>query len=272
MSEDELLAKTFYDILQLKADRGDLSRISKEPHDRKHFNTVLRPGILFGGISAIATFVALRRLPKYWMNRSLSKKESFLHGRSGNPLHAYVRKQGPWSPHVKTNRDGSTSFHEGYILTPFLVAVDATLACLTGCMVTFVTTPKLKLFQAAADIPLVEGTSAISDAVCSDFIQNYKRLPEDLWTRKKLEGDDVTTNIKRFVQNCQRRQQVERQLRVESGLAEGSPVSIPEPGVAGDLLIELDEEPKELLVWGDKAKTWLDDWMEEDDEDDDDFW
>ena len=271
LSEDELLAKTFIDLMQIKFDRGELTRISQEPQDRKGLNDVMRTGKIIGGIVAIGTFVGLRRLPKRFMNQALSKKESILHGRDGNPFYHIARKQGPWLPHVKTRRDGSTSFHEGWVLAPLLITIDAALACFMGGIVWFVATPKLKIFEAAADIPLVPGRSAVSETLCSDFIENFKRLPKELWTPKKLDGDDVTTNIKRFVENCQRRQQVERQLRSDSALKENEPVEIPHPGVLKDLIVEMEESPEEVLVWGNtgmKQGFWLDDWAEEEDEDD----
>jgi hypothetical protein len=269
LSDDELLAKTFIDLMQLKFDRGEFERIRREQHDRKGVHKVMRPGMIMGGISAVVTFVALRRLPKRFMNNSLAKPESFWHGRDGNPFYQIVRKQGPWWPNVKTNRDGTTTFREGWFLSPLFIAVDAVAACAMGCVVTVVATPKIKLFEAAADIPLTHGRSAISDTLCSDFIVNYKRLPKELWTPKKLKRDDVTTNIKRFVENCQRRQQMEKQLRSNAALSENEAVEIPYPGVPPNLILEVEESPDEVVVSVDRQRSfWLDDWAEEDDEDD----
>lgn len=269
LSDDELLAKTFLDLMQLKFDRGEFERIRREQHDRMGVHRVMRPGLIMGGISAAVTFLALRQLPKRFMNNSLSKQESFWHGRNGNPFYQIVRKQGPWWPHVKTNRDGTTTFREGWFLSPLSMAIDAVAACAMGCVVTVVATPKVKLFEAAADIPLAHGRSAISDTLCSDFIENYKRLPKELWTPKKLKGDDVTTNINRFVENCQRRQQMEKQLRSDRGLRENEAIEIPYPGVPPNLILEVEEKPDDVVFWGDRQQSfWLDDWAEEDDEDD----
>jgi hypothetical protein len=270
LSEDELLAKTFYDIVQIKADRGELTRIRKEPHDRRKMNAAMRSSYIYGGLAAIGTFIALRKLPNYWMNRSLSKRESFLHGRDGNPYYDLARKQGPWLPHIKIRRDGTTRFHEGYFVLPILITINATLACAMGAAVAIATVPKVKVFEAVADIPLSSGRSAVSDALCTDFLENYKRLPERLFTPKKLKGDDVTTNIKRFVENCQRRQQVERQLRIDGLLKDDDPVDIPKPGVPGDLALETDAKPDNIVVWGDGKKDFWEAWLEEDDDDDDD--
>jgi hypothetical protein len=270
LGEDELLAKTFIDLMQIKADHGEFDRIHREPQDRKGVVKVMMPGMIFGGIAAIGTFITLRRLPKHLMQRALEKKESFIHGRGGNPYFDIVRKQGPWLPHVKTRRDGSIRFYEGWILSPILTAIDAVLACVTGGVVWVVTTPRVKLFEAAADIPLVPGRSAISDTLCSDFIENYKRLPKELWTPKKIHRDDVTKSIKTFVENCQRRQRMERQLRYNAGLDENDAVDIPYPGVPAYSIVEVEEPPEEVEVIVDRKRGfWLDDWEEEDDEDDD---
>lgn len=271
LSDDELLAKFFYDIIQLKFDRGELSRIRKEPQDRRKLNRVMLTGKILGGLAAVGTFVALRRFPKYCINRTLSKKESFMHGRDGNPYYELARKQGPWLPHIKTLRDGSTRFQEGWLITPILFTLDAALACALGTLIMFVTTPKVKMFEAIADIPLSAGRSAVSDGLCADFLENYKRLPVRLWTAKKLDGDDVTTNIKRFVENCQRRQQMERQLRADAMIGEGEPVDIPKPGVPPELTLEREEEPEPIIDRSGERTDFWDAWMEEDD-DDDDMW
>jgi hypothetical protein len=256
--------------MQIKADKGEFSRIRKEPEDRRALHAVIRPGMIIGWMTTIVTFVGLRRIPKYLMNRSLSSRESFLHGRKGNPYYDLVRdkKQRPWLPHVKTHRDGSTSFYEGWLLSPILIAVDAILACGMGLVACVVSTPKRKLFETTADIPLVSGRSAVSDTLCTDFIENYQRLPADLWTPKKLKGDDVSTNLKRFIENCARRQAMEKQLRLESGLRGTEPVEIPRPGVPSDLPFELDGASREVEAKGERKEFWLDDWLEEDDDED----
>ena len=275
---DELLAKTFIDIMQIKYDRGEFERIQREPQDREGLAQVMRPGLIMGGISAIGSFIILRRVPKYSMRRSLEKRESFVHGRDGNPFYDTVRRQGPWFPYVKTRRDGTIRFHEGRIIGPFLTAIDAVLACMMGGVVWVVTTPKVKMFEAVADIPLVPGRSAVSDTLCSDFIENYKRIPKDLWAPETIQRDDVTKNIKRFVENCQRRQEMERLLRQNAGLDENDPVKIPYPGVPADSIVEVEEPPEEVKPVDDrKPAFWLDNWAELDDDDDDDdddeeFW
>ena len=269
LSDDELLAKTFIDIMQIKADSGELSRIYREPQDRRGVLNVMKPGLMFGGMTAIGTFIALRRLPKHLIKRSLEKRQSFVHGRDGHPLFDAVRKQGPWLPHVKTRRDGSISYHEGWFLAPCLITIDAILACAMGFLVSLVSTSNAKLFEAIADIPLVPGRSAVSDALCTDFIANYKRLPKELWTPNKIQFDNVTKNLKRFVENCQRRQGIERQLRYDANLDESEPMEIPHPGVPADLAVEVEEPPDDVEFLVDKPRRlWLDDWVEEDDEDD----
>ena len=72
---DELLAKTFIDLMQIKYDRGEFDRIQRERQDRAGVAKVMRPGMIMGGLVAVGTFITLRRLPKYLMRRSLEKRD-----------------------------------------------------------------------------------------------------------------------------------------------------------------------------------------------------
>lgn len=159
-------------------------------------------------------------------------------------------------------------------MAPFLIAVDAAVSLVLGGLVSYWATPKVRLFEAAADVPLVPGRSAVSEVLCEDFVANYKKIPKRVWTNNSVEGDDVTMNLKRFIDNCRRRQQVERQLRSDAMLDRHEPVAIPHPGVPRDLILDEEEESqkdKQDILWGQTSqdKFWLDDDWEEEEED---FW
>jgi hypothetical protein len=271
LGEDELLMKTFYDLMQIKADRGEFQRIREEPEDRKAIFEAIRPSFAIASASTLATFVFLRRVPRWYMNRALGKKESVWHGREGHPHYDSSRRQkNILFPRIKTYRDGSTSFHEGLLIAPLMIAVDLAVSLAMGAAVWFYTIDKKGTFNAVSNVPLVEGRSAVSDTLCADFIEQKKKLPARLW---KEYNDDAVTMLRLFIENCQRRTQYERQLRIEKGLGPDEPVAIPPPGVPPDMVIEDDEEKAAELSMADWAAE--DDWATDDEWDDDDeksFW
>jgi hypothetical protein len=243
LSYEQLLAKSFYDIVQIKADRGELTRIPNEREDRRELDNLMKPGMIFGGITTLTVFTASRYIPKYFMVRSLKSKTS--------SIFASTDLKGIWLPNIKMHRNGAFSFREGFFLAPFMIALDAFVAIIAGFSVFWTMTPKLQLFETVADIPLLSGRSAISDTLCTDFIENYHRLPKSLWHHERLKDDDLSRNIKRFVENCMKRQQYERILRLESQIDESTQVVIPEPGVPRNFKILSTEENLEV------TESWL---------------
>jgi hypothetical protein len=256
--------------MQIKSDNGEWERIWAEPADRRAIYNAIRPSFTLATFSTISTFVFLRKVPAWYMNRALATKESFLHGAKGHPHYESSRRQKNIAfPRIKTHKDGSTTFHEGLLIKPLTLAMDATVSLLMGAAVWFYSIDKKRVFNAVSDIPLVEGTSAVSDTLCRDFIEEKKTIPKTVWGEY---NDDAVLMLKNFIGNCQRRQLYERQLRIERGLQPEEPVSIPAPGVPVDLVIEDEEErPLGLIDWIGKD-DWAGDDDEWDDEDDKGFW
>lgn len=265
LGEDELLMKKFYDLMQIKSDNGEWERIWNEPDDRRGIHNAIRPSFIYASVSALATFVFLRKVPNWYMNRALSKKESIFHGRNGHPHYESSRRQkNVLFPRIMTHKDGSTSFHEGLLIKPLTLAIDATVSVALGCAVWFYSIDKKGVFHAASNVPLVEGRSAVSDTLCHDFIEEKKQVPERVW---KEYNDDAVVMLKQFIENCQRRTQYERQLRLDQGLSPEEPVAIPSRGVPPDLVIEGEEEKAfDLYDW-----VAEDDWVSDED-DDEGFW
>jgi len=272
LGEDELLMKTFYDIMQIKSDNGEWERIWNDPTDRKGIRDAILPSFTLACCSALGTFVFLRKVPTWYMNRALAKKESIIHGPKGHPHYDSSRRQkNIMFPRIKTHKDGSTSFHEGLLIKPLTLAIDAAVSVAMGAAVWFYSIDKKGVFNAVSNVPLVEGRSAVSDTLCQDFIEQKKQIPKRVW---KEYNDDAVLMLKHFVENCQRRTQYERQLRMDRGLAPETPVEIPPPGIPPDLVIE-DEEEKafDLYDWAGEDDLWADEDDEWDDEDDDKgFW
>ena len=92
LGEDELLLKGFYDLMQIKADKGEFQRIMDEPNDRRAVKKALMPSFYLASATAITTFVVLRKAPRWFMNQALSKKESIIHGPAGHPHYDSSRR------------------------------------------------------------------------------------------------------------------------------------------------------------------------------------
>ena len=129
-------------------------------------------------------------------------------------------------------------------------------------------TDKKKLLNEAAEIPLVEGRSLISDELCTNFMKHYATIPQDTW-RKHRGTSDALTAIESFVINCQRRQIFEQSLRHERGLQPGGSarISIPSPGVPTDLdvvLADIGRDKGESSETGSEDPAFQEDSFQED--------
>mmetsp|Transcript_43568 Transcript_43568/g.105646 ORF Transcript_43568/g.105646 Transcript_43568/m.105646 type:complete len:287 (-) Transcript_43568:1647-2507(-) len=88
-------------------------------------------------------------------------------------------------------------------------------------------------WQAVADIPLCQGRSRVSDALCPDWVETtHKEVPTEFWDAVSdgTVRDPQTWNaIRSFSMNCERRWQIERQIRREQGLRDTNrPVVLPQ--------------------------------------------
>ena len=100
-----------------------------------------------------------------------------------------------------------------------------------------------KIRQQIIEMPLVEGRSLTSDALCDAIVQELYKVQaekdpayERLQKLKKDEGIETPASyylngIVQFCANCERRRFVEQRLRQERGLSSTEPVEIPSPGV-----------------------------------------
>jgi hypothetical protein len=87
-------------------------------------------------------------------------------------------------------------------------------------------------WQAVADLPLCQGRSRISEALCPEWIQTTKTLiPEPFWNALedgKLRDERTWTAIRNFSVNCERRLSMEAKLRNEQSIPPGVPLVLPE--------------------------------------------
>jgi hypothetical protein len=87
-------------------------------------------------------------------------------------------------------------------------------------------------WDAVAEIPLCQGRSRISEALCPEWIRTTRtQIPEPFWKAYqdgKLRDQRTWTAIRNFSANCERRLAVEHRIRQERGIALDSPVVLQE--------------------------------------------
>lgn len=236
LSEDERVCKSFIELVQEKFDNGLLSVPKGSPERKLLDNVVIYPGFYAGAFVGMAQFIIMRRAPIYLMNRHLAKQK---------------QKQA----------QQAVPFREGSWSRPWTLALDASFSIATGLFVWMLALDKKKMFQTTADIPLMEGQSNVSDALCSDFIQHYHTIRPEFWVEYK---DDSLTSLQDFVKNCQKRQAYEKKIRKEQMMIgeetnnNNESISLPNK-VPLDILQTVEEEEKQLFDWAN-----IEDFEEED--------
>lgn len=186
LSEDEKVVQSFFSILQSKIDSKILKPQGKEREILS--NAVLFPGALIGTFVTAATFVGLRKGPRHVMNY-IAKKNMI-----GKPIPEY---------------------HEGPVLKVVGSIVDAAFASITGFATWLLFVNKKKFLETAADIPLMEGHSHISETLCDDFMALHGTIDSNFW---KMHTDDTVVAINAFVRNCEKRRMYQKKLKREMGL------------------------------------------------------
>lgn len=207
--QNEEVFKKFVDAIQSKVASKILTSPSK--NEKKMLtDAIFYPGVYVGSLVGLASFIALRKAPLFILNqinaRNYAASLGKTHAKALQPSPPKLYKEGPAVRLIGTIFDSALAFVFGGI--SWALAID-----------------KKKVFAAAADIPLVEGKSEISDKLCSDFIHIYhETIPSKFWTEN---SDDSLTTITNFVKNCEKRHLYERRLRREMGLSNTTEVSLP---------------------------------------------
>jgi hypothetical protein len=136
---------------------------------------------------------------------------------------------------------------------------DATLSMMMGASVSMAYTDVDKIRHDLLELPLVEGRSLVSDALCDDIIQelsqirdenppSYQRLRNDIKERQHQErrrrqpaastsstfksgnpNSMYLESIEIFVKNCQRRRYAEWRVREAHGIPNNQPVELKNP-------------------------------------------
>ena len=205
-------------------------------------------GLKEGILASIASFVILRRGPKYigrWVQR-----------RSNNNNHHQPSSSYQLSDPKKLNTNNSSNPFEraaqqkdfprprGFVSRSIWFVFDTVLSLMVGANVSMVYTDKDAIRQQITELPLVSGRSLAADALCDEMVQELRKVQQEKNPAyKRLEKMNHTEptaasffleGIVQFCHNCERRRYLEKKIREQSGLEQMAPVNIPIPGVPSD--------------------------------------
>ena len=251
-----------------------LDRLYQQPEysaEKAHLTKMNNNGMVAGIAAGVGSFVFLRRGPRL-LTRYLARRAEARGGGSGTANNNYnaggggpggyqFDRRNPFENAKQmsqpTNAIGegassqqlpppppqSSPRQPGIIVRTIKFGLDVFVSGMMALYMSAVWTDKKKLLNEAAEIPLVEGRSLISDELCTNFMKHYATIPQDTW-RKHRGKSDALTAIESFVINCQRRQMLELSLRHERGLQPGGSAqdyhpTIPSSGVPTDLDVVL---------------------------------
>lgn len=251
-----------------------LDRLYQQPEysaEKAHLTKMNNNGMVAGIAAGVGSFIFLRRGPrllsKYLVRRAEARgnssgmaNNSYNAGGGGpggyqfdrrNPFENAKRMsqptsamgEGASSQQLPPPPPPSSPRQPGIIVRTIKFGLDIFVSGMMALYMSAVWTDKKKMLNEAAEIPLVEGRSLISDELCTNFMRHYATIPQDTW-RKHRGTSDALTAIESFVVNCQRRQMLEQSLRHELGLQPGGSAqdyrpTIPSPGVPTDLDVVL---------------------------------
>ena len=157
----------------------------------------------------------------------------------------------------------------GLFLRLLRLTVDAFVSLSVGAYASIYFTDTEQMMKRFADIPLLPGRSLLSEELCDEFTNEFRKFDRRVWDEKNGGGGgggeivDFRSTIQMFVTNCRRRHLYEEELRKEGGRFGGggglgggmmsdyhgedaihttdNPVIIPPPGVPSDIFVSLDD-------------------------------
>jgi len=211
----------------------------------------LREGILAG----IASFVVLRRGPRYigrWVQRRQQQQSASSSSTSARSNASYQLSD---PKQLTTNNNpfekAANAKHfprpRGLLSRSIWFVFDAVLSLMVGANVSMVYTDKKAIRKQVAELPLVSGRSLTADTLCDEVVRELKLVRDEkdpTYERLEQMNKDTKTEptaaaffmegIVLFCQNCERRRYLERRIREENGWDKTVPVKIPSPGVPVD--------------------------------------
>ena len=174
-------------------------------------------GMAYGLACGLLTFGFLRSGPKL-MQRYLTRR--------------YMKQQGLGNRNVdNTSTVGGYTFDQpriqggmgggdsnsvkipkpGIFLRTLRLGLDLTVSVFMAAYGSLVFVDRKKLMDDISKIPLVEGRSLVSDELCDEFVDVYRRIPKQIWDKYQGKSDALDA-ISGFVRNCLRREMTEKKI------------------------------------------------------------
>mmetsp|Transcript_19574 Transcript_19574/g.48743 ORF Transcript_19574/g.48743 Transcript_19574/m.48743 type:complete len:326 (-) Transcript_19574:55-1032(-) len=253
-------------------------RLEFGEEENKAVARMARMGLREGILASIASFVILRRGPKYigrWVQRRNAQSSST--SKSSYQLSDPKQLNASNNPFEKAAQQERGDFPRprGFVSRTVWFVFDSVLSLMVGANVSMMYTNKESIRTEVAGLPLVSGRSLVSDALCDDIckelklVQSEKNPAYERLRRRTTEptvGSFFMEGIVQFTQNCERRRYVEKRIRQESGLEATVPVEIPTGGVPpdGPRLVDEDNENEmedQFLTdqYSSQETSWVDD-------------
>jgi hypothetical protein len=237
-------------------------------------------GMVYGLACGVLTFGLLRsgpRLMQRYLNRRLMNQRGG--GSTSKTVGGYTFDQSSATTGgIGASGGASKGFSKpgGIVLRTLKLGLDLTVSLFIAAYGSLVFVDRKKLMDDMSKIPLVEGRSLVSDKLCDEFVDVYRRIPKKTW--EKYQGkSDALDAIGGFVKNCLRREIVERKILEkrrgfgmhQEGEDDGTlmmgtngnepkrsqrwkrHVSIPSPGVSPDIPVRIewiDNQSEDVIV------------------------
>ncbi len=229
---------------------GSSKKLEFGEEEHKVVRRMASMGLKEGILAGLASFVILRRGPKY-IGRWVQRRNAQANGSANSSYQLSDPKKltntnNPFEKAAQQQR-GDFPRPRGFVSRTVWFVFDAVLSLMVGANVSMMYTNKDSIRKEIVGLPLIPGRSLVSDALCDEMIRELKAVRNEknpAYQRLSKINSNKTTEatpasfflegIEQFCENCERRRYLERRLRQESGLEADTPIEIPTPGVPRD--------------------------------------
>ena len=230
--------------------------------EQKIISQMVGMGLNEGILASIASFVVLRRGPRYigrWIQRIRKNQQYSSSASSGTSTRSnssyqlsdpnrltQTNSRNPFQNALKAHQNDFPR-PRSFLSRSIWFAFDTVLSLMVGANVSMYYTDQDEIRKQIVELPLVSGRSLTADTLCDELVEELRKVREEKNpTYERLEklsrenlAEPTTASlymegIVLFCQNCERRRYFERRIREESGLGKTTPVQIPIPGVPKD--------------------------------------
>jgi hypothetical protein len=207
-------------------------------------------GFKEGFFAGIVTLVGLRRVRASFLRRLVRERDRMSASThppqsSQSPFVPPHAQHSPFNSGINAIPPSSSSKLDGYIRkrsSPFSIvnlfgwALDSAVALSVAATTSLIFTDRQKVFGTLAQIPLVQGTSRVSQELCPGILRELEAVRNESAASREMVDNPQSPPLAAFVEfakNCQLRGSFERQFRKAHGMSDDEAVPIPPPGLPG---------------------------------------